>query len=69
MTMHACSNFTLSFYSAATIECHAEITGHNKPPHDSIQAFCQSVDVLSMEVYRHTGNNNCPFFMSWLISK
>ena len=46
---------------AATQECHAADTGHDTPPHHSIQTQGRPVAVLSIDVERHTGRHRYPF--------
>ena len=40
---------------APTQECHAANTGYDTPPHYSIQTRGRLVDVVSIDVERHTG--------------
>ena len=50
----------LVLQSAVTQECHAADTGHDTPPHHSIQTQGRPV-VLTIDVQRHTDIHNYPF--------
>ena len=59
-TVPACSSGTFD-QCVATQECHAADTGHDTPPHHSIQTQSRPVAVLSIDVGRHTGIHSYPF--------
>ena len=59
--MSACSSGTLTSVLPHR-DCHVADTGHGTSPRHSIQTRDRSVDVLSIDVKRHIGIHNYPFY-------